>query len=568
MDFKEKLHCSVKTICQSCGKVIPPQESKPSDTAFFLPFSTLCSCSRANLIPAPQVSQAIQYSKDVFVRKDFELVEALGSGTLADAYRVKSKSLDKDFVIKILNARLAENPRTAKRYRLAAAAALNLSHSNLAHVVESGINEDGASYVVSEYIDGQDLATVLQNEGFLDASDVIELGIQVLEALAHAHENNVMHRGVKPSNIYLTERKQGRFTVRLADIGIARAWPSAGRETRFELLDGSEFGDPRYMSPEQCSGHTFKPCSDVYSLGCVLYEAVSGKTPFASGSRTKIAIKQLTEDIRPLNDRFRDLDIPVDLEAVIMKALAKESQDRYQSAQEMLEDLQKVGKPIGPNAAKKPKEGILPKLLRITKGQSLFAAVGLAFVLTSAFVASHAVAPQAVSPFAMAPHAKVSLAEPNTKVSLTVPSPTRALSPVESLPMFYAIKPHMKNADLHSAACQYWDLANNRFSSCDLTNAHFNSADLSSATFQSVKMRDADLGSANLSHAELVGSDLSAVSLCNADLSNAQLLSVDLRDADLRYADLSHAKLNSVDLRGANLLGCTLPDDISHVKFR
>jgi len=392
MDFKETLYCSPKTICQSCGKVVAPQESNPANTHFFLPFSTLCSCRAASLIPAPKVWQAIQYSKDVFVRDDFELVEALGTGTLAYAYRVKSKALDKDFVIKILDEKLAENPRTAKRYRLAAAAALNLSHANLAHVVESGINEAGASYVVTEYIDGQDLASVLKNEGFLDPADVIELGVQILEALDHAHQNNVMHRGVKPSNIFLCDKINGKFKVKLADIGIARAWPSGGRETRFLLLDGSEFGDPRYLSPEQLSGQTFKPSSDIYSLGCVLYEAISGKTPFNSGSRTKIAIKQLTEEARGLSERFRDLDIPYDLEAVIMKALAKEQKDRYQSAREMLEDLQKVGKPSGPKAvhkhkAQKDKEGLLPKLLRMTKGNSLLVTVALVGLIGYLFAA-------------------------------------------------------------------------------------------------------------------------------------------------------------------------------------
>lgn len=546
--FQGMIHCS-KTICQSCGKVVAPAEPPPSDSSFCLPFSNLCSCSRANLIPAPRLSQAIQYSKDVFLRKDFELVAALGSGTLADAYRVKSKSLDKDFVIKILNPRLAENPRTAKRYRLAAAAALRLSHENLAHVVESGINEEGASYVVSEYIDGQDLATVLQNEGFLDASDVIELGIQVLGALSHAHENNVMHRGVKPSNIYLTERNQSRFKVKLADIGIARVWPSAERETIFELLDDNEFGDPRrYMSPEQYTGQPFKPCSDVYSLGCVLYEAISGMTPFASVSRAKIAIKQLTEDVRPLNGHLKVPDISSDLEAVILKALAREPQNRYQTAQEMLRDLQKVGTQIGPNAAKKLEDGILPKLLRFTKEYSPFA-IGLALALTSALTSAFVAF--------------------NAKVFVPVKSKSPALSPNDSVAIFYKIatSPHLHKADFHDANFQALNLTNYHFTDCNLTNAHFNSANLSKAIFRSVNMRDADLGHVNFSHAKFFNCNLSEVSLTNADLSNAELFSVDLHDADLRYADLSHSKLNDVDLRGANLLGCTLPDDISRAKF-
>jgi serine/threonine protein kinase len=521
MDFKETtLHCSVKTICQSCGKVVAPQESNPADTQFFLPFSTLCTCNRANLLPAPRVSQAIQYSQDVFVRQDFELVEALGSGTLADAYRVKSKSLNKEFVIKILDARLAENPRTAKRYRLAAAAALNLSHANLAHVVESGINEDGASYVVSEYIDGEDLGSVLKNEGFLDPSEVTEMGVQILEALEHAHEQNVMHRGVKPSNIYLVERKNGTFKVKLSDIGIARAWPNVGRETRFDLLDGSEYGDPRYMSPEQLSAHTFAPTADIYSLGCVLYEAVSGKTPFTSGSRTKIAIKQLTEEVRPLNDRFKDLDIPADLEAVIMKSLAKEPKDRYQTAREMLDDLQKVGKPNGPNAAKKNKlgnpltKGFLPKLLRITKGNSMLFLGMVGTVIAAEQLVAYA------GSFQIPETTSAKMLETLT-TAFNTPNPG----------FHYPINSYSNelNLDLHKAAFAGFDLSYVRLRKCNL--------------------KDAQLRGANLSH--------------------AYMNDVDLSGADLRDADLSHAELRNVNLKNSQLLGATLPDDLSeNITFR
>jgi serine/threonine-protein kinase len=241
--------------------------------------------------------------------------------------------------MKIFRRSPFENKRTLKRLEQEANKAKQLNHPNLCSVYEFGLSEKQYPYLVMDFLAGPTLEEIIRTEGFLEVDRLIDIAIQICDALSHAHQHNLIHRDLKPANIYLLKAKGGGDFVKVSDFGIAKVLPNPGRETRYMTADGEEFGSPAYMSPEQCLGERLDGRSDIYSLGCLMYEALSGKLPFSSSNPVRLGFKQVSQKPQSLRERFKDIEIPEALDAAVLCALEKKPENRFASADNMKEVL-------------------------------------------------------------------------------------------------------------------------------------------------------------------------------------------------------------------------------------
>jgi serine/threonine-protein kinase len=252
---------------------------------------------------------------------------------MAEVYRARDELLGREVAVKVLNERLSGDRTFVERFRREAQAAANLNHPNVVSLYDFGA--DGSTYyIVMEFIDGRPLADIIKSEGPLMPERAAEIGVDVARALERAHAANLIHRDIKPSNIMLNSSGQTKVT----DFGIARAI-GGGEGEQTMTQTGMVIGTAAYLSPEQAQGAPVDQRSDVYSLGCVLYEMLGGRPPFTGDTPLSIAYRHVREDPQPPSTV--NADVPAALDAVVMKALAKNPDNRYQSAGEMREDLER-----------------------------------------------------------------------------------------------------------------------------------------------------------------------------------------------------------------------------------
>jgi serine/threonine-protein kinase len=264
----------------------------------------------------------------IFGRR-YKVTEKIGSGGMADVFKAVDEVLGRTVAVKVLHARYASDPNFVARFRQEAQAAANLSHPNIVNMYDWGRDGD-TYYIVMEYVKGTDLKSLVTSQGPLDPRKVAEYGAQVCSALAVAHGYDIIHRDIKPQNIVLTPDG----TIKVMDFGIARAGNTTMTQT------GSVLGTAQYISPEQAQGKPLTPASDLYSLGVTLYELATGTLPFDGDTPVAVALKQVNDE--PVPPRQVRASIPPALEAVILRALRKNPADRYASASEMRDDLQRV----------------------------------------------------------------------------------------------------------------------------------------------------------------------------------------------------------------------------------
>jgi len=269
----------------------------------------------------------------------YRIIEKLGAGGMGEVFLAQDLTLDRRVAIKILPAKSIENDQAKKRLLREAKAAATLDHPNICTIHE--VNEETASpFIVMQYIDGVTLSAKVRNNPMAPA-EVVNIGIQAAEALAEAHSRGVIHRDIKPQNVMITPRGQ----VKILDFGLARqivnerASNTDQTDTRL-TEDGQIVGTVGYMSPEQLRGYEMDARSDVFSLGVTLYECATGAPAFSGNSAIEISSQIL--HVEPPKPSKLKPGIPPDLEGVILKAMAKEVEDRYQSANTMLEDLYRL----------------------------------------------------------------------------------------------------------------------------------------------------------------------------------------------------------------------------------
>lgn len=264
----------------------------------------------------------------------YEIIEKIGEGGMALVYKARCRLLNRYVAIKVLKDEFVNDEEFIKKFRRESQAAASLSHPNIVSIYDVGmerIDDHDVYYIVMEYIKGKTLKDLIKEKRKLSVEETIDYSIQIAEALEHAHKNHIVHRDIKPHNIMITE--DGR--VKVTDFGIARA-------ATFSTVTNTStvVGSVHYFSPEQARGRYTDEKSDIYSLGIVMYEMITGKVPFEGDSPISVALKHIQEEIVP--PREIDSSIPISLQNIILKCVKKNQSDRYSSATQLLSDLRKL----------------------------------------------------------------------------------------------------------------------------------------------------------------------------------------------------------------------------------
>jgi serine/threonine protein kinase/Flp pilus assembly protein TadD len=306
----------------------------PDDTLF---------CGKCGTqFPSPEkveVTETLETPKEELIRgttlaNRYEIIEELGKGGMGRVYRVEDTKLNQEVAIKLIKPEIAKDKKTIERFRNELKTARMIAHKNVCRMFDLGESE-GAHFITMEYVRGEDLKSMIRMSGQLGTGTAINIAKQVCDGLAEAHRLGVVHRDLKPQNIMID--KEG--IARIMDFGIARSLESKGITGA-----GVVIGTPEYMSPEQVEGKETDQRSDIYSLGVILYEMVTGSVPFEGDSPFMIGVKHKSE--MPRDPKEINTQIPEDLSSVIMRCLIKDKEKRYQSAGEVRSELSNIEKGI------------------------------------------------------------------------------------------------------------------------------------------------------------------------------------------------------------------------------
>ncbi len=261
----------------------------------------------------------------------YQIVRHLARGGMAEVYLAHDRELDRDVAFKVLRNQYTDDERFVERFKREAQSAASLSHPNIVAIYDRGKTDDGSYYIVMEYVSGGNLKERIREEGPLPTPQVIAMASQVARALLVAHQRGVIHRDVKPQNILLTESGEAK----VADFGLARA-AAAVPITQ----EGAILGTAYYISPEQVLGQPASPQSDLYSLGVVLYEMLTGELPHNAETPMGVLMKHVSGQLRLPKEA--NPDVPEGINAVTVRLLARDPKDRYQDAAELIDDLERV----------------------------------------------------------------------------------------------------------------------------------------------------------------------------------------------------------------------------------
>ncbi|HEX5594368.1 MAG TPA: protein kinase [Solirubrobacterales bacterium] len=263
----------------------------------------------------------------------YETGERLGTGGMSSVYKATDRILERTVAVKILAEHLHDDERFVARFKREALAVAKLIHPNIVQVYDTGVDE-GRHYIVMEYVEGRSGAQILQRQGPVEPDLAAEIGIQACSGLDYAHRRGIIHRDVKPGNLMIVGGPVGggEMVVKLTDFGIARAI----EQTRITQV-GSVVGTAAYLAPEQVRGEEATPATDVYALGVVLYQFLTGRLPYEGSSLAELAVRQQNE--KPLPPSTYDSDIPEPLGAAVLRALEGDPNRRYASAEELATGL-------------------------------------------------------------------------------------------------------------------------------------------------------------------------------------------------------------------------------------
>lgn len=291
----------------------------------------------------------------------YELLEKVGGGGMALVYKAHCRLLNRYVAVKILRPEFTNDEEFVKRFLIEAQSVARLSHPNIVPIYDVG-NENGMHYIVMEYVQGTTLKELINRKGVLKWSDAVNISIQICSAIEHAHRNHIVHRDIKPQNIIITNDGIAKVT----DFGIARAV-----STSTITMTGNTVGSVHYFSPEQARGGYIGEKSDIYSMGICLYEMITGRLPFDGESPVAVALKHIQE--QPVQPIDINSAIPKALNDLVMKAIRKDQDSRYQTATAMLQDLYKISKdPFGTAIIdESPADGATKRVSAVSEKQIL-----------------------------------------------------------------------------------------------------------------------------------------------------------------------------------------------------
>lgn len=295
---------------------------------------------------------AATLAASTIVDSKFEIIECIGKGGMSAVYKARHLQMDKLVALKVLHSHLLLHEDSTQRFKHEAQAASRLEHDHIVKMNAFGISAHGP-YISMDLIDGKPLSVILEAEGPLSELRARSIILQVISGLKHAHNNGILHRDLKPANILIAHDG----TVKLADFGIAKFLPDSGQQDQHLTKTGQLVGSPYYMSPEQCRGEQLGIESDVYSLGCIMYEMITGLPPFRGETSYAVLMKHLKEDPVPFSQLDRAITSNTDIEKVIFKSLAKSPSERFPTLNRLRDALE--------NADSGPKLNIKGRNLKI-----------------------------------------------------------------------------------------------------------------------------------------------------------------------------------------------------------
>lgn len=355
------------SVCSRCGKALGAKERSGSFTSFL--FKDLrCQCKspliakplaskRTNtsyrsthkstrhdtrqqeLKESPRASSNTSLKLGTIIGGTFKIESIIGSGGMGVVYAAEHTGLHRRFALKILSPELV-NEQTWKRFQAEAKTLGALHHSTLVNVYDLGLHDHALPYYSMELLEGRTLEQIIIDDGPLYLDEAIEIFLQVLDGLAYAHRNDIIHRDLKPGNIMVCN-VAGDTVVKILDFGISK-FLQLGRQNQSLTMVGETFGSPFYMSPEQSIGANVDARSDIYSIGCSLFEALTSYVPFEGASQMEIVMMHEQDEPPLLAEVDPDTKFPDSIEYVVAKCLAKHPDDRYQSAKELAIDLKRI----------------------------------------------------------------------------------------------------------------------------------------------------------------------------------------------------------------------------------
>jgi serine/threonine protein kinase len=286
------------------------------------------------------------------IAQNYEILEKVGEGGMSAVYRARHLHLNREVAVKMLHPHLVANRISRERFSQEARAVSQIEHPNVVRLLDFGITEENRPYIVMDFLRGSSLAQTIRQKGPLDIGTAISVFMQICDALAYTHDKGIVHRDLKPSNVILLEKRQRSVSAddaeppvvaKIVDFGIAKLLPHEDAGVAALTQTGDVFGSPLYMSPEQAKGEKLDNRADIYSMGCLMYESLTGVPPINGTNMLEILYRHMNEMPKPMNVVAKDLNkaIPRNLEAIIFRALAKDPKDRYQDMRSLATDLSK-----------------------------------------------------------------------------------------------------------------------------------------------------------------------------------------------------------------------------------
>lgn len=272
------------------------------------------------------------------VAERYELLEVIGQGGIGVVYKARHTLMDRLVAIKMLRSESLKDERNRQRFQQEAQAISSLNHPNIVSVFDFGFTPDNSAFLVMDFLDGKDLDSLIQESGYLTPEEVVPIFTQICDAMTQTHEHNIIHRDLKPGNIIVL-KKDNKPQAKLVDFGMIKFDVQSGKQSQALTQPGEVFGSPYYMSPEQCTGIKLDVRTDIYSMGVLMYEAVTGRPPFLANNMAEMAQMHIYEKPQPIGKTINDPEFPQWMENIIFKALEKNVNDRYQSTDELKEAL-------------------------------------------------------------------------------------------------------------------------------------------------------------------------------------------------------------------------------------
>lgn len=315
--------------------------------------------------PAPSPTDTPIAGEDPFKGTQYRLCRSLARGGMGHVYLVEHRTLGRQFVAKLVHQRLAADAQLVDRFRLEAQTLGRLNHPNIVSIFGFGTTHDNRPFMVTEYLRGRTLAQEIASGSVIPLREAVRYGHEIVSALAAAHDVGVVHRDIKPENLFIQEMPGGGTHIKVLDFGLARVLPCASHEAPPPLEvptdTGVVFGTPRFMSPEAALGKHVDHRADIYSAGLVLYLMLAGRGPFDHvQGHTELMTAHLIENV-PAPSSYARVPVPPELDALVLRALAKEPDDRIQNAHEFERLLAEVSKRFQrASDSQRPVSGMVP----------------------------------------------------------------------------------------------------------------------------------------------------------------------------------------------------------------